>query len=69
MANCVNAETVSMCSALSVLALIASYFSMCASTALAPFCSSASFLSTALSVLSTERQKGMNPSRILCRVS
>ena len=68
-ANCVKAETVSACSALSVLALICSYFAMCPSTAAVLSCSPVNFLSTCAMVLSSERQNGMNPSRILCRVS
>ncbi len=69
MANWVNAETVSACSALSVFLLICSYFSICASIFDEVSCSPVSFLSTCPKVLSSERQNGMKPFRILWRDS
>ena len=69
MKNWVKADTVSACCALSVAALIASYFVMWASTVLTLDCRVARFFSTCARFLSTERQNGMKLSRILCRVS
>jgi len=43
------------------------YFSICASIFEDVSCNPVSFLSTCPKVLSSERQKGMNPFRILCR--
>jgi len=62
-ANCVKADTVSACSALSVFLLICSYSHLRVDLR-GRVVQSGSFLSTCPKVLSSERQKGMNPFRI-----
>ena len=69
MPNWVIAETVSACTALSVLATICSYCAIRLSTDEALFSRPLMFLSTCPSVFSIARQHGMNFSRIACRAS